>query len=143
FTGLKNGQSDLFVFNISSKAVTQLTNDKYTDFQPAYSADGNKIVFSTDRLYLDNNISAVINMGMAIIDVNTKAIENIDIFPGANNFNPVFDSKNEHIYFLSNRDGFRNLYKYNLKAKSIEQLTDYYTGISGITENSPALSISN
>jgi hypothetical protein len=143
FTGLKDGQSDLFSYNIADKQITQLTNDKYTDFQPSYSSDGNKIVFSTDRLDLDKGLSAYISMGMAVIDVNTKAIQNIDIFPGANNFNAVFDSRDEHIYFLSNRDGFRNLYKYNLASTAISQLTDYYTGISGITENSPALSISN
>jgi hypothetical protein len=143
FTGLKDGQSDLFSYNIADKQITQLTNDKYTDFQPSYSSDGNKIVFSTDRLDLDKGLSAYISMGMAVIDVKTKAIQNIDIFPGANNFNPVFDSRDEHIYFLSNRDGFRNLYKYNLASTAISQLTDYYTGISGITENSPALSISN
>src|SRR5690606_15228680 len=120
----------------------QLTNDKYTDFQPSYSSDGSKIIFSTDRLDLDKGLSAYISMNMAILDLNTKAITNIDVFPGANNFNPLFDAKDENIYFLSNRDGFRNLYRYEISSRETEQLTDYFTGISGITENSPALSIS-
>ncbi len=142
FSGLKHGQSDLFSYNIETQEVTQLTNDKYSDFQPSYSSDGTKIVFSTDRLDLDKGLTAFISMNMVLLDLKTNKIENIDIFPGANNFNPVFDGKDENIYFLSNRNGFRDLYRYNINVKTTEQLTNYFTGISGITENSPALSIS-
>ncbi|ADY51772.1 WD40-like beta Propeller containing protein [Pseudopedobacter saltans DSM 12145] len=142
FTGLQNGQSDIFSYNLDTQQITQLTNDKYTDFQPSYSTDGKKIVFSTDRLDLDKGLSAYISMNLAVLDLATKEVTNIDIFAGANNFNPVFDSTDKNIYFLSNRDGFRNLYKYNFATHSTTQLTDYFTGISGITENSPALSIS-
>lgn len=143
FSGLKDGQSDLFSYNLDTKQVTQLTNDKFTDYQPSYSSDGNKIVFSTDRLNLGTDLSSYISMNMSILDVSTKAIQSINVFPGANNFNPVFDATDSNIYFLSNRDGFRNLYRYNLSSQKTDQLTDYFTGISGITENSPALSISD
>ena len=143
FSGLKNGQSDLFNYNLNTEAISQLTNDVYTDYQPSYSLDGKKIVFSTDRSSIhDGEISSGIAMGMAILDLKTKEVNNIDVFKGANNFNPVFASKDNQIYFLSNRDGFRNLYRYELKDGKVEKLTDYFTGISGITENSPALSIS-
>lgn len=142
FSGLQHGQSDLFSYNIETQKVTQLTNDKYTDFQPSYSSDGSKIVFVTDRLDLDKGLSAFVAMNMAVLDINTLNVNNINVFPGANNFNPVYDSKDENIYFLSNRDGFRNLYKYSIQNNSTTQLTNYFTGISGITENSPALSIS-
>nr|MBC7614235.1 PD40 domain-containing protein [Pseudopedobacter sp.] len=143
FSGLKFGQSDIFSYNTSSGDLTQLTNDKYTDYQPSYSADGKKIVFSTDRASIINdNIIAAIPMGMAIMDLSSKSIKEVNIFPGANNFNPLFASKDSEIYFLSNKDGFRNMYRYNLGSGKVEQLTDYFTGISGITENSPAMTIS-
>ncbi|WP_051290978.1 peptidase MA family metallohydrolase [Pedobacter glucosidilyticus] len=142
FSGLKDGQSDLFSYNLETKELTQLTNDKFTDYQPSYSSDGKKIVFSTDRLNLGKDLSAFISMSLAVLDVATKKITNINVFPKANNLNPVFDANDRNIYFLSNRDGFRNLYRYNISKESVEQLTDYFTGISGITESSPALSIS-
>jgi len=142
FTGMQHGQSDIFSYHLETQQIAQLTNDKYTDFQPSYSGDGKRIVFSTDRLDLDKGLSAYISMNLAILDLATKKVTNIDIFPGANNFNPVFDSRDKNIYFLSNRDGFRNLYRYNTETNGIVQLTNYFTGISGITENSPALSIS-
>ncbi len=144
FSGLKAGQSDLFSYNLTSEDVKQLTNDIYTDYQPSYSLDGSKLAFSTDRVSIkNNNIGSTLPMGMAILDLKTNEIKDINIFKGANNLNPVFASKDSKIYFLSNRDGFRNLYRYDLASGKVEKLTDYFTGISGITENSPALSISN
>ena len=144
FSGLKEGQNDLYQFNLRTKLLTQLTNDKYSDYHPSYSRDGKSIVFSTDRKTYDQSSTSVdITLNMAVIDVASKKITNISVFEGANNLNPQYSGDNKSIYFLSNRDGFRNLYKYSLEKQSVQQLTDYFTGISGITEFSPALSVSN
>lgn len=143
FSGLNEGQSDIYMFNLSTKQLTQLTNDLYSDYHPSFSRDGKKIVFSTDRISLKSNYEGVdIPLGLAIIDIATKEIREIDIFPGANNLNPQFSSDDGQLYFLSNRDGFRNLYRYTFVDEKIERMTDYFTGISGITEYSPALSVS-
>lgn len=143
FSGLRNGNSDLYTYKLSSKELTQLTHDVYSDFQPSYSRDGKYIVFSTDRLALQgDNRSVDIPMNLAIIEVATLAIKNIDVFPGANNLNPLFSSNGEELYFLSNGDGFRNMFRYNLSSGTVVKMTDYFTGISGITEFSPAMSIS-
>lgn len=144
FSGLKEGQGDLFMYSLKSKKVTQLINDKYSDYHPAFSHDGKSIVFSTDRTSLDGASTSVdITMGLAVLDVATKNITTLPVFDGANNLNPQYAAGDSSIYFLSNRDGFRNMYRYNLGSKTVEQLTDYFTGISGITEYSPALSLSN
>jgi len=143
FTGLKDGQSDLFLYNIKTKKITQLTNDKYSDYQPYFSSDGNQLIFSSDRSTFDNAAKGVdITFNMAVMDLNTKAIRNLIVFNGANNLNPQFSTDNKQVYFLSNRDGFRNMYRYTIDGGKVEQLTDYFTGISGITEYSPALSLS-
>lgn len=144
FSGLKEGQNDLYQFNLNTKVLTQLTNDKYSEYHPSYSRDGRSLVFSSDRTTYDQtSIGVDITMNMAVIDIATKSITDLHVFDGANNLNPQFSSDNKSIFFLSNRDGFRNLYRYSLAEKTVEQLTDYFTGISGITEYSPALSVSN
>lgn len=144
FSGLKEGQNDLYQFNLNTKVLTQLTNDKYSEYHPSYSRDGRSLVFSSDRTTYDQSAVGVdITMNMAVIDISTKSITDLHVFDGANNLNPQFSSDNKSIFFLSNRDGFRNLYRYSLEEKTVEQLTDYFTGISGITEYSPALSVSN
>jgi hypothetical protein len=65
----------------------------------------------------------------------------LDVFPTAVNINPVFDLEGNGLYFLSNRDGFRNLYHYSLLDEKVHQLTNYYTGITGITHVSPAITV--
>lgn len=143
FSGLKNGYSDIYLYNLSSKQLTQLTDDGFSDYQPSFSHDGKKLVFSTDRVALQSDSRSVdIPMNMAIIDLETKEITNINIFQGANNLNPQFSADDKQIYFLSNCDGFRNMYRYTLADGKVERLTQYFTGISGITEYSPALSLS-
>jgi len=143
FSGMIEGQSDIFSYNLDTKQVTQITNDVYSDYAPSYSPDGKKIVFSSDRAAIQNKaIQAVYPINLTIYDIEAKNLNNINIFPSANNLNPQFSANSQSIFFLSNRDGFRNLYKYNLTDQSVEQLTDYFTGISGITEFSPAISVS-
>ncbi|WEK21148.1 MAG: basic secretory protein-like protein [Candidatus Pedobacter colombiensis] len=143
FSGMIQGQSDIFSYNLKTKIVTQITNDVYSDYAPAYSQDGKKIAFSSDRASLkSNSIAAVHPINLSIYDVESKSLTDVPVFPGANNLNAQFSGDSKRLFFLSNRDGFRNLYEYTLADNSVKQLTDYFTGISGITEFSPAISVS-
>ncbi len=48
-SAVKNGQSDIFLYNILNTKVEQITNDSYNDLYPSFF-DGNKrIVFSSNR----------------------------------------------------------------------------------------------
>ena len=143
FSGMVEGQSDIFSYNLDTKQVTQITDDEHSDYAPSYSPDGKKIVFSSDRAAIESgNFAAVNPINLTIYDIATKTLSNVPVFPGANNLNAQFSGDSKRIFFLSNRDGFRNLYEYNLETSNVKQLTDYFTGISGITEFSPAISVS-
>lgn len=143
FSGMVEGQSDIFSYNLDTKQVSQITNDEYSDYAPSYSPDGKMIVFSSDRASLETgNFNAVNPINLTIYNIETKALSNVPVFPGANNLNAQFSGDSKRIFFLSNRDGFRNLYEYNLENSNLKQLTDYFTGISGITEFSPAITVS-
>ncbi|MCR8560632.1 tolB protein precursor [Mucilaginibacter sp. BJC16-A38] len=141
--GLAEGQGDLYLYNFDTKQVKQLTNDKYTDFQPTFSRDGKKILFSSDRTTYDKSLSYQITFNLAELDLATGKVTDIKIFDGDNNLNPQYSSDGTQIYFLSNHLGFRNLYRYTPATGKIEQMTNLFTGVCGITEYSPALSISN
>ncbi|SMD00693.1 basic secretory protein-like protein [Pedobacter nyackensis] len=143
FSGMIQGQSDIFSYNLKTRQVTQITNDIYSDYAPAYSQDGKKIAFSSDRVSMSsNNKTAVHPINLTVYDIDSKSLTDIPVFPGANNLNAQFSGDSKRLFFLSNRDGFRNLYEYNLTDNSVKQLTEYFTGISGITEFSPAISVS-
>lgn len=141
-TGLVNGQSDLYAYDLESKKIRQLTNDRYADIQPEFSADGSRLVFSTDRLSVGNQqLPHRFGHNLALLDMNTGAVTNIPVFANANNLNPVFGPGGS-IYFLSDQDGFRNMYSYNLATEQVLQHTNFFTGITGITMYAPAISAS-
>lgn len=143
FSGMVEGQSDIFTYNLDTKKITQITDDEYSDYAPTFSPDGKKIAFSSDRVAAKaGNYNAVLPINLTVYDIADKSLTDIPVFAGANNLNAQFSGDSKRLFFLSNRDGFRNLYEYHLTENTVKQLTDYFTGISGITEFSPAISVS-
>jgi hypothetical protein len=140
-SGMVDGQGDLYMFNVSGHSVTQLTDDWHSDVQPKWSGDGTHIVFVSDRPAHGRQYDQK-SLQICFLNARNNDIQVLDIFHGAENFNPVFAPDDQSVYFLSNRDGFRNLYSIELYSGDIYQLTDYFTGISGITAYSPAFSVS-
>ncbi len=141
-SGLVNGQTDLYAYNIKDNSIKQLTNDPYSEILPNCSPDGKHIVFATDQRSIQSGrADGKWNFNLAIFNYSTGQVSHFNFFPGANNLNPVFDHDG-NILFLSDRDGYRNLYKYDIKTNTLTQLTDFITGISGITPFSPALTAS-
>ncbi len=138
--GQVDGQSDLYLYDLETKQITRLTNDPYAEMQASWSRDGSKIIFTTDYYYIKRKLYPV-KYHIGILDVAGKQKTYPPILPGANNMNPYFDKTTENIYFLSDFDGFRDLYRYNIASQKIYRLTKFFTGISGITKFSPAYSI--
>lgn len=142
FTGMVEGQTDLFIYNFQTKKIRQLTNDIYSEVYPDYSPDGKYLVFSSDRTtFNQKKVHGRWNLHLSRIDLTNNAVTDFDhIFPGSDNINPCYDEKG-NVYFVSDRDGFRNLYRTNLSGELL-QMTDLKTGISGISRYSPAISVS-
>ena len=138
--GQKDGFTDLYLYDIENKTVEQITRDFYAEMTPSWSPDGKKIVFSTDYYYLKTGKYPV-HFHLGILDLETGKKSYPGIFPKADNLNPVYDNKMENIYFLSDREGFRDLYRYELSTGKVYQLTKFFTGISGITKFSPAIAV--
>lgn len=140
-TGLDHGETDLYLIDARSGEVEQLTDDAYSEMHPKWAENGNQIVFSTDRLARERGrTNGRWAFNLATFDMASLRAEDIDVFPGADNLNPVFDTTG-NIIFLSNRDGFRNIYRYEPYSQKVFQLTDLITGVSGITHYAPAISI--
>ena len=45
----RRGKPDIFVYNLFSNTLEQITNDYYTDLSPAFTADDRQIIFSSNR----------------------------------------------------------------------------------------------
>lgn len=137
-SGLNEGRSDLYLYYLGEDKLSRLTFSNYPVLQPTWSPDGNYIVYVSERPQ-NGKFSGYRLVRFSMISGTEEVLE---IFPGADNVNPQYSPDGNSIYFLSNKDGFRNLYRYEFESRNVYQLTNYFTGISGITTLSPALSIS-
>lgn len=142
FSGMKEGQTDLYIYNIKSKKTRQLTDDLYSEVYPDYSPDGKYLIFSSDRKTYDHKkVNGKWNLHLSRLNLADNSIQDYTgIFPGADCINPCYDAKG-NVYFISDRDGFRNVYRYDLQDELL-QMTDFLTGVSGISRYSPAISVS-
>jgi len=143
--GIVGGRTDLFLFNLETNEVTNLTNDRYSYIHSNWSADGRFLAFATDRQQTNQKGSGInFNFNLGFIDMQDPSltVNVLDIFPNADNVNPIFSPDQKGLFFLSNRDGYRNMYYVDLETNQVSQLTDLFTGISGITQLTPAMNIS-
>ena len=143
FTGLKGGISDLYLYDFETESVQQLTNDKHADLHSAWSPDGRTLAFVSDR-GPDTDFNELVfgNYVLAFLDVETLAVQPMTIFAGAKHINPVYDGTGEGIFFVSDPDGFPDVYHIDLTDGEMRRITRAVTGVSGITMLSPALSYS-
>lgn len=143
-SGLEEGQTDLYEINVRTKRARRLTNDIYSEIMPHYSPDGQRIYFSTDEVsYRQGRKGAAWNFNLAYYETETEQTTHLEnLFPGADNMNPVVD-KEGHLYFLSDRDGYRNMYMINTNDNTLYQVTDIVTGVSGITPFSSAITVTD
>lgn len=140
FTGMARGLTDLYIVDLDAGVTRALTRDPYADLQPSWAPDGRRIAFVTDRF---SSRLDVLEMGayrLALIDPLTGRIEQVSPFASGKNINPQWAPDSQSLYFISDRDGISNLYRVTLDAE-IAQVTTVATGLTGITAQSPALSI--
>lgn len=139
FSAIVGGLSDLFLYDTEEDQIRRLTDDAFADLQPAWSPDGSTIAFVTDRFSTNLNTYSFGNYRLGLIDPFTGTIKALPSFPEVKNINPQWSPDGTSLYFLSNRHGVTNAYRLSLAESKVYQITNLYTGITGITALSPAL----
>ena len=141
FTGYDGGLSDLFVVRADGSDLRRLTRDKYADLQPAWSPDGKTIAFTTDRGgETDFGELRFGNMRIALYHLADGKIELLPHMERGKNIDPVWAPDGKSLAFVSDRTSISNIFLYDFADGHVYQLTDLFTGASGITPLSPVLS---
>jgi hypothetical protein len=143
FTGMTRGLTDLFVHDLNTGATRRLTNDPYADLQPAWSPDGRRLAFATDRFSSDLKSLDIGDYRLAVIDLETGAIERVAADDRGKQINPQWSPDGRSLYLISDRDGIPNVYRVTPGAGRLTRITDIGTGVSGITRVSPAMSVAS
>src|SRR5712692_7181836 len=140
FSAQVGGVTDLFTYDLDSGKLQRLTQDLYADLEPAWSPDGRLIAFVTDRFGTSLDKLVYGDYELAVIDPRTGNIRELPHLPNAKHINPQW-SPNGDLYFLADPGGITNVYRLSLGDGAITQVTNVFTGVSGIASLSPALSI--
>ena len=142
FSGQSHGFTDLYVLDVETEVVTRLTADPFADLQPAWSPDGRSLAFTTDRYTTDLELLVAGPYQVAVFDFESGAIQGLPGFDDQfRNYNPQWSPDGRNLYFVSDHDGIANLYRIDLETRERYLITDLWTGVSGLTAISPAVSV--
>ncbi len=140
FSAIVGGLMDLYIYDLNDSLLKRMTHDAYAEIEPAWSPDGSTLAFVTDRFTTDLPRLRTGDYRLAALDPVTGAVRPLPSFTEGKNINPQWASDGKSLYFLSDRTGITNIYRADVSSGTIYQVTDLYTGVSGITDLSPALS---
>ena len=155
FSALTGGVLDLYVFDLESRRLEQLTNDPFADLDPEWTPDGREIVWVTDRFSSNLETLSFGNYRIAAMPFDSRTAASggslaQDRAPSApdprpfagfetgRNTNPEFAADGT-LYFVATPDGIPNVYRQG-RTGSATRVTNVVSGVSGITPLTPAMS---
>jgi Tol biopolymer transport system component len=140
--GMFGGIGNLYLYDLESKNLNQLTDDPYAQIQPAWSPDGETLAIVTDQ-YPGREYESMVQgtMNIGLIDVQSNEMRILSMVEGIKHINPQFSPDGKSLYFISNPDGFSDIYRYSFDTEQYYRVTRIATGISGLTGLSPAMSV--
>ncbi len=137
FVGMRDGQSDLFVYDLPSNELSRVTFDPHSDDDPHWSADSRSLFFTSDRgdsLYTRGYETDIdmwqadyrqtdvyeIRLGDSIAVRHTKT--------ETNERSPVLTPDGTTLVYASVENGIYNLYRMDLATGKSEPFTNCLTG---------------
>lgn len=139
FVGSKSGASDIYLYNIKTDELENLTNDFFTDEEPTFSPDGKVVVFVSDRDGKPLGDKSVIGKGMLehniynkdlyLFNLETKQLKRLTDSKWAEN-HPVFSPDGKFLAFTSDKNGISNIFLLNLEEENSSPypITNVLTG---------------
>ena len=138
FVGVDSGRSDIYVYDLAAKILTNVTNDPFSDSDPGWSADGRSVFFCSDRREMvDGSTPAGFRMkdfrygenDIYRIDPSTRAVERITDLPGSSESSPAAAPDGSHLLFISDMNGINNIYVKDLRSGAIRPITNSVSGV--------------
>ncbi|MGB1032168.1 MAG: TolB family protein, partial [Flavobacteriales bacterium] len=116
FSGVKEGQSDLYMYQSIGNNQTQLTNDIYDDLNPQFIRESEAIIFASNRpddtLRTDTENSAFpLEKDIFILDLNSgsRVLERVTSTPEVDEIKP-FEYDQKRYTYLAQRENKLNRY---------------------------------
>ncbi len=124
FVSNRSGYWDIYLLDLQTGVVSRLTDTLEFDDEPAWSPDGQWLVYET---YLDGSLEVLVH---SVADVASPAIR-LTTNPAAD-YSPTWSPQGRQVAFVSNRSGKAEIYTADLneydekRIKQISQNPDSY-----------------
>ena len=122
-------QRDVYIYNLESDEISQLTNDRFDDLDPTWTKDSRSLIFSSDRPHptnpdVDSLVEAHIYThhdvlmpggfqygfyNLFSLEIDSEKLEPLNLGKGQNK-SPSVSPDGSKLAFISSRNGIDNLY---------------------------------
>lgn len=137
FSGVYEGQSDIYLYNIAGNTQQKITNDRFDDLDPVFFNNSKEIMFSSNRTTTDlksdrkeiDTSSLKTDLYLYKIGKSETELRKVTDTKEANEMNPI-EYEGKEVYYLSDESGVLNIYKtrYDSTIRAIDTSIhyDYY-----------------
>ncbi len=122
----RGGDSDLFVFDVESDELLQLTDDTDEDIDCAWHPSGDRVVFASDRDDPRGGSHSIYEL-----DADGGGTPRSIVTSAADDTRPRWSDDAATLGFLSDRDGTVNLYRMETGSDRVQPVTNLVGGIFG------------
>jgi serine/threonine protein kinase/Tol biopolymer transport system component len=121
YASTRTGVAQIYRTNIMSDQAIAVTNMPGGACQPAWSPDGIRLVFISPC-----NIKKDTYQGSSLFIINAdgSGLQPLPTAPGGGDFEPAWSPDGQYIVFTSLRDGYMQIYAYQLDDGSINRLVE-------------------
>jgi Tol biopolymer transport system component len=139
FVGNTARQSDIYLYDLKTKALANLTNDVFSDSDPSWSRDGGTVYFVSDRgkYLMKNDIPGSFKMWnhnfnqahIYSVSVASGIVERLTDSEIGEESYPAAAPDGKHLYYVSDKSGVSNLYCLDLTTRKSQPMTNSISGI--------------
>lgn len=138
FDGNEGPYQSIFVYNLQTEEISNLTYDVFSDREPAWGPDSETVYFVSnrgDRLTAGQYLAGysilqnefVYETDIYAIRLGSPSIERITNEPGWSNYQPSLTRDGRMVY-ISDKNGIPNIYEFNWESRSGTPLTNLRIG---------------
>ncbi|PAU95933.1 hypothetical protein CK503_01510 [Aliifodinibius salipaludis] len=139
FDGNIGPNQDIYVYNLQTQEFNNVTNDVFSDYEPAWASDSETLYFvshrgnevrlnnvqNTSRLLMDEDLYT---SDIYSVKIGSSTAQRLTKTPDWSERQPA-TSRDGRLFYISDENGIPNIYLMDLQDRTSSPVTDLQTGV--------------